>query len=112
MSVGPRRQPVGHKNAICIGGRDARGMLLSRFYEMAAMLLAENSHRPVRKRERTLQRFRSPEHAQRFLEPFSTVQNHFRPRHLLLAANQYHRLRAQRFHQWREAARLEPVAVA
>jgi putative transposase len=73
---------------------------------------AENSHRPVRKRERVLQRFKSPDHAQRFLEPFSAVQNHFRPRRHLLAADQYHRLRAERFHQWREAARLEPVAVA
>jgi putative transposase len=41
---------------------------------------AENSHRPVRKRERVLQRFKSPEHAQRFLEPFSALCNHFRPR--------------------------------
>ena len=73
---------------------------------------AENSHRPVRKRERVLQRFTSPEHTQRFLEPFGAVRNHFRPRRHLLAADLYHRLRAERFHQWREAARLEPLAVA
>jgi putative transposase len=38
---------------------------------------AENSHRPVRKRERAMQRFKSPERAQGFLETFSAVCNHF-----------------------------------
>ena len=37
---------------------------------------AENSHRPVRKRERAMQRFKSPEQAERFLEMFSAVCNH------------------------------------
>jgi putative transposase len=41
---------------------------------------AENSHLPTRKRERVLQRFKSAEHAQRFLGPFSAVSDHFRPR--------------------------------
>jgi putative transposase len=71
---------------------------------------AENSHRPVRKRERVLQRFKSPAHAQRFLEPFSAVGNHFRPRRHLLPAEQYRQIRTARFRQWREAARLQPVA--
>ena len=71
---------------------------------------AENSHRPVRKRERVLQRFKSPGHAQRFLEPFGAVQNHFRPRRHLLAAKHYRSLRIERFQQWREAARLQPAA--
>ncbi len=71
---------------------------------------AENSHRPVRKRERVLQRFKSPEHAQRFLEPFSAVCNHFRPRRHLLPAEQYRRIRTERFQQWREAVRLAPEA--
>ena len=71
---------------------------------------AENSHRPVRKRERTLLRFKSPEHAQQFLEPFSAVHNHFRPRRHLLAADAYRQIRTERFQQWREAARLSPAA--
>jgi putative transposase len=71
---------------------------------------AENSHRPVRKRERVLQRFKSPAHAQHFLEPFSAVHNHFRPRRHLLSADHYRRVRAERFRQWREAARLQPAA--
>jgi putative transposase len=71
---------------------------------------AKNSHRPVRKRERMLQRFKSPEHVQRFLEPFTALCNHFRPRRHLLPAEQYRQLRAERFRQWREAARLQPAA--
>ena len=71
---------------------------------------AEHSHRMVRKRERALQRFKSPEHAQRFLEPFSAVGNHFRPRRHRLPAEPYRQLRAERFRQWQEAARLRPVA--
>src|SRR6266852_10000091 len=39
---------------------------------------AENSHLPTRKRERILQQFKSAEHAQRCLVPFSAVSNHFR----------------------------------
>jgi putative transposase len=70
----------------------------------------ENSHRPTRKRERVLQRFKSPEHAQRFLEPFSAVHNHFRPRRHVLPADHYRQIRAERFEQWREAARLHPAA--
>ena len=71
---------------------------------------AENSHRPVRKRERVLQRFKSPGHAQRFLEPFSAVCNHFPPRRHLLPAEPYRQFRADRFQQWREAVRLAPAA--
>ncbi len=71
---------------------------------------AENSHRPVRKRERVLQRFKSPANAQRFLEPFSAVCNHFRPRRHLLSAEQYRQIRTERFEQWWAAARLQPVA--
>jgi putative transposase len=40
---------------------------------------AENSHRPTRRRERVLQRFKSPEHAQQFLSPFGPISDHFRP---------------------------------
>jgi putative transposase len=71
---------------------------------------AENSHRPLRKRERVLQRFKSPEHAQQFLEPFSAVHNHFRPRRHLFSADQYRQIRAERFQQWRDVARLQPAA--
>jgi putative transposase len=71
---------------------------------------AEHSHRPVRKRERVLQRCKSVAHAQHFLEPFSAVCNHFRPRRHRLSAPDYRQLRTRRFRQWREAARLAPAA--
>ena len=41
---------------------------------------AENSHRPTRRRERQMQRFKSPEHAQRFLSSHAMIYGHFRPR--------------------------------
>jgi putative transposase len=63
---------------------------------------AENSHLPVRKRERTLQRFKSAGHAQRFLEPFSAVCNQFRPRRHRLSAHQYRQIMRERFWVWQE----------
>jgi putative transposase len=63
---------------------------------------AENSHLPTRKRERVLQRFKSAEHAQRFLGPFSAVCNHFRPRRHLLNACAYRQIRTERYTVWRD----------
>jgi len=71
---------------------------------------AENSHRPVRKREWVRQRFTSPVHVQRVLEPLGAVQNHYRPRRHLLSADQYRQSRTERFGQWREAAWRAPAA--
>jgi len=49
---------------------------------------AENSHRPTRRRERQMQRFKSPEQAQRFLSSHAMIYGHFRPRrHLMSAAH-------------------------
>lgn len=45
---------------------------------------AENSHLPLRKRERVMQRFRSPCALQRFVSVFSAVRNLFVPAHLRL----------------------------
>jgi putative transposase len=63
---------------------------------------AENSHLPTRKRAGVLQRFKSAEHAQRLLGPFSAVSNHFRLRRHLLTASAYRQLRTQRYAVWRE----------
>src|SRR5712692_1072080 len=63
---------------------------------------AENSHLPTRKRERRMQRFKSSEQAQRFLEPFSTVCNHFRPRRHRFTATAYRRLMEEQRQTWRE----------
>jgi putative transposase len=70
---------------------------------------AENSHRPVRKRERAMQRFKSPEQAQHLLETFSAVCNHFRPRSHRLSAGCYRQLMRERFQQWQEIAHLTPT---
>ena len=61
---------------------------------------AENSHVPVRKRERILQRFKSAEHAQTFLEPFSAVCKQFRPRRHRLSADRYREVMRDRCRTW------------
>jgi len=62
----------------------------------------ENSHLPTRKRERILQRFKSAEHAQRFLVSFSAVSNHFRPRRHRLTASTYRQFRTQAHTAWQD----------
>jgi putative transposase len=67
---------------------------------------AEHSHRPTRRRERALQRFTSPEHAQQFLAPFGPISDHFHPSRHLLPALEYHQLLHTRFTTWREVTGL------
>jgi putative transposase len=57
---------------------------------------AENSHVPVRKRERMMQGFRSWSGLQRFVPTFSAVRNHFVPARSQRSAlsTHLHRLRA------------------
>jgi putative transposase len=57
-----------------------------------------------------MQRFKSPDQAQRFLETFSGVCNHFRPRRHRLSAQHYRKIMGERFQQWRQIARLSPTA--
>ena len=40
---------------------------------------AENSHQPIRVRERVMKRFASPGQAQRFLFAFGNIRGRFRP---------------------------------
>ena len=54
---------------------------------------AENSHRPTRRRERQMQRFKPPGQAQRFLSAHAMIHGHFRPRRHLMTADQYRRAR-------------------
>ena len=58
---------------------------------------AENSHRPTRRRERQMQRFKSLEQAQRFLATHAMIYGHFRPRRHLMAAAGYRRARTKAF---------------
>ena len=63
---------------------------------------AENSHQPTRQRERRMQGFKSPGHAQRFLSAHGPIASHFRPRRPRLPARAYHQEMTRRFHPWRE----------
>jgi putative transposase len=58
---------------------------------------AENSHRPTCRRERQMQRFKSPGHAQRFLSSHAMIYAHFRPPRHLTTADQYRRTRDKAF---------------
>jgi putative transposase len=63
---------------------------------------AENSHRPTRRRERQMQRFKSTRQAQRFLSAHAMIYGHFRPRRHLMTAGEYRRARAKAFRVWRQ----------
>jgi putative transposase len=63
---------------------------------------AEHAHQPTRPRERTMFRFTSAGHAQRFLSTFGPISNHGRPRRDRLKASTYHALRQERFRTWND----------
>jgi len=63
---------------------------------------AENSHRPTRRRERQMQRFKSPEQAQDFLAAHAFIHGHFYPRRHLLAADAYRASRSEAFDVWQQ----------
>jgi putative transposase len=58
---------------------------------------AENSHQPIRQRERRMQQFKSPEHAQRFLSAYGPTAQRLRPRSHLLPAPKYRQEMVHRF---------------
>src|SRR5262249_52353493 len=58
---------------------------------------AENSHQPTRQRERRMQRFKSPGHAQRFLSACGPIAQHFRPRRHRFSAPTYRQDLRKRF---------------
>ena len=60
----------------------------------------ENSHQPVRRRERGLQRFKSLRHAARFCSVFSTVCNQFRPGRHAFSASNYRTVMRRRWREW------------
>src|SRR4051795_11729284 len=63
---------------------------------------AENSHRPTRRRERQMQRFKSCEQAQDFLSAHAFIHGHFHPRRHLMAAITYRAIRSEAFSVWRQ----------
>ena len=64
---------------------------------------AENSHLPVRQRERKMQRFKSPGSAQRFLSIHAAVHNSFNVQRHLVSRNTLRVLRGEAFQNWQAA---------
>ena len=64
---------------------------------------AENSHQPVRRRERKLQRFKSARSAQRFLSMHGAVHNTFNLQRHLVSRSTLRRFRAEAAAQWQTA---------
>ena len=65
---------------------------------------AENSHLPVRRRERKVQRFKSPGSAQRFLSVHAVVHNTFSVQRHLVSRNSLRALRGEALQNWQAAA--------
>jgi len=61
----------------------------------------EGSHRPTRKREKLMGRFKSPRQAQRFLVTHDQINVVFRPRRYQLSAISYSHARAVAFDLWK-----------
>ena len=64
---------------------------------------AENSHQPVRRRERKVQRFKSPRSAQRFLSMHAAVYNTFNLQRHLVSRSTLRIFRAEAASEWRNA---------
>ena len=64
----------------------------------------EGSHRPTRKRETLLGRFKSSRHAQRFLSAHDQINTIFGPRRYRLSANTYRHARSDAFDLWQSYA--------
>ena len=65
---------------------------------------AENSHQPLRQRERRMKRFKSPGSAQRFLSIHATVYNVFNVQRHLTSRRTLRVFREQAMLTWRQAA--------
>jgi putative transposase len=65
----------------------------------------EGSHRPTRRREKIMGRFKSPRQAQRFLAAHDQINIIFKPRRYRLNANSYRHARADAFSLWDDYTR-------
>ena len=66
---------------------------------------AEVSHKPTRRRERVMGRFKSPRHAQQFLSALDQINVLFRPRRHRLSAISYRHARSDAFAVWHDITR-------
>ena len=65
---------------------------------------AENSHLPVRRRERKMQRFKSQGQAQRFVSTHSAIYNTFNIQRHLIYRNTMRRFRTSAMEEWKTAS--------
>jgi putative transposase len=84
----PARISTGEDDAPCQGTQNNR---------------AENPHLPVRRREREMQRFKSPGSALRFLSVQAAVHNTFSVQRHLVSRNTLRVLRGEALLNWRAA---------
>ena len=80
------------------------GLTAEHIDEKRANNRAENSHQPVRRRERKQKRFKSPGSAQRFLNIHSSVYNTFYVQRHLLSRPTFKRFRTDAFSVWESAS--------
>jgi putative transposase len=71
---------------------------------------AENSHRPTRRRERQMQRFKSSRQAQGFLSAHAFIHSHFHPRRHRMKASEYRLARARAFEIWTQETYVKEAA--
>jgi putative transposase len=62
------------------------------------------------RRERQMQRFKSPGQAQDFLSSHAFIHGHFHPRRHLMKSNSYRAIRTKAFHIWRQETYAQHVA--
>jgi len=80
------------------------GLMAEHIDDKRANNRAENSHQPVRRRERKQQRFKSPGSAQRFLNIQSAVYNTFYVQRHLLRRSTFKRFRTDALNVWESAS--------
>jgi transposase-like protein len=80
------------------------GLMAEHIDDKRANNRAENSHQPVRRRERKMQRFKSPGSAQRFLNIQSATYNTFYFQRHLINRPMFKLYRAEALNLWESAA--------
>ena len=71
---------------------------------------AENSHIPERAREKKMKKFKSPNHAQMFLDRFEFIRQYTKPTQHLLPASEYRKTLNYRLRQWDKIAQIPMAA--
>ncbi len=88
-------------------GAALRELRLSRYHDFGGRKnnRAENSHQPVRRRERKMQRFKSAGSAQLFLSVHSSIYNHFNVQRHLISRNTLRQFRDTAAAEWCDVVR-------